>query len=215
MISRPATSTSEPTVYLVAIDGAPSGDHVLEVACGLGAALGGAAELHILHVIGAAPAVGTPMTPGIVSPTDLLEAGRVLLDRTTTYAAAHFQGRIVGHLGAGEPWREIMQMGSNLRADLIVVGTAGHSGIARLALGSVAEMVVRHAGCPVLVVRPKDYHSRDGQGIEPPCPDCVATQRASTRAKLWCERHAAHHPHGRLHYELPPTFGIGSMNFRP
>jgi hypothetical protein len=85
----------------------------------------------------------------------------------------------------------------------------------RLALGSVAEKVVRHAGCPVLVVRPKDYHARSGQEIEPPCPDCVATQKQTARATLWCERHSARHPHGRLHYELPPTFGVGSMNFRP
>lgn len=214
MNSRSRPSPPEPTVYLVAIDGTPSADHVLEVACGLGAALGGAAELHVFHVVGVLPAA-VALTPALVAPTDLLEGGRLLLDRTTTHAAGRFKGRIVGHLGAGEPWREIMQMASNLRADLVVVGTAGRTGAARLALGSVAEQVVRHAGCPVLVVRPKDYHSRDGLGIEPPCPDCVATQRETARAKLWCERHSTHHPHGRLHYELPATFGVGSMNFRP
>jgi hypothetical protein len=81
-----------------------------------------------------------------------------------------------------------------------------------MALGSVAEQVVRHAGCPVLVVRLKDYHARAELGIEPPCGDCIAVQDQTHRAKLWCERHSAHH--GRLHYELP-TFAVGSMNFRP
>ena len=52
MTSRPLPATSEPTVYLVAVDGTPSDTHVLEVACGLGAMLGGAAELHIVHVLG-------------------------------------------------------------------------------------------------------------------------------------------------------------------
>ncbi|MEW6070210.1 MAG: universal stress protein, partial [Candidatus Thermoplasmatota archaeon] len=37
--------------------------------------------------------------------------------------------------------------------DLIVMGTKGRTGIARLVLGSVAENVVHHAKCPVLVVR--------------------------------------------------------------
>lgn len=38
-------------------------------------------------------------------------------------------------------------------AELLVVGTKGRSGLARLALGSVAERVVRNAPCPVLAVR--------------------------------------------------------------
>ena len=215
MTSRTPTANPEPTVYLVAIDATPAADHILEVACGLGAALGGAAELHLLHVVSLAPTSAALLTPASVLPTDLVEAGRLLLDRTTANAAGTFKGRIAGHLGAGEPWREIIQMASNLRADLVIVGTEGRTGLARAALGSVAEKVVRHAGCPVLVVRPKDYHSQDGQGIEPPCVDCVATQRATARAKLWCARHSERHAHGRLHYELPPSFGVGSMNFRP
>ncbi len=39
-------------------------------------------------------------------------------------------------------------------ADLLVVGATGHSGVARLLLGSVAERLAMHAPCPVLVVRP-------------------------------------------------------------
>jgi nucleotide-binding universal stress UspA family protein len=35
--------------------------------------------------------------------------------------------------------------------DLVVMGSHGHTGVARLLLGSVAEKVVRHARCPVLV----------------------------------------------------------------
>ena len=204
-----------PTVYLVGVDSTETAAHALEVACGLGAALGGSAELHILYALNTTPTpVGLGIAP-LVSPTELLEAGRSVLDRACTDAASRFAGRITGHIGAGEPWREITQMASSLGADLVVVGTAGRTGVARLTLGSVAEMVVRHAGCPVLVVRPKEYHAHAEPGIEPPCKDCVKVQNESARAKLWCERHSAHHPHGRLHYELPPTFAVGSMNFRP
>lgn len=210
-----ASTMPAATVYLVAIDGTPCADRAVEVASSLGAALGDQAELHVVHVLPVAPPLSLMGAAPLVSPGDLLVAGRALLDTACTAAGVHFKGKIAGHLAAGEPWREIVQTAATLGADLVVVGTAGRVGIARMALGSVAENVVRHAGCPVLVVRPKDYHVQAEPGIEPPCADCVETQKKTARAKLWCDRHAAHHPQGRLHYELPPTFALGSMNFRP
>lgn len=219
MSSRPTNASSDPAIYLVAVDETSSAAHVLEVACDLGGALGGAAELHVLHVLAALPyAAAIGMVPPVVmpaEPAELTEVGKRILDRMTVDAGARFKGKIVGHLAVGEASHEILQLASSLRADLVIVGTAGRTGLARIALGSVAETVVRLAGCPVLVVRQKDYHAAPVEGIEPPCADCVAVQVQSARAKLWCERHSAHHPQGRLHYELPPTFGLGSMNFRP
>ena len=215
MKSTTNTPAPAPTVYLVAIDGSSSSARVLEVACGLGAALGGAAELHILHVLpSAAPTAMLGMAP-LVKPTDFLDAGRSLLDDASEQAAARFGGRILGHLGCGDACREITRTAANLRADLVVVGTAGKTGLVRLALGSVAEKVVRTAGCPVLVVRPKDFHGEGVPEIEPPCADCVAVQTKTARAQLWCTRHSTHHVHGNLHYEVPPTFAVGSMLLRP
>ncbi len=187
------------------------------MASGVGAALGGAVELHILHVLPVSPpfavmGVGAAQLGG---PTDLQESGRMILDRACAEAATRFRGRIHGHLAAGDAWREITQLASSLGADLVVVGTAGRTGLARLALGSVAEKVVRNAGCPVLVARPKDFHASAAPEIEPPCPDCLAVQDKTARAQLWCERHTGHHAHGRLHYEVPPSFALGSMLVRP
>jgi nucleotide-binding universal stress UspA family protein len=204
-----------PAIYLVAIDTTSASSHVLEIACGLGSALGGAAELHILHVIGVTNPAATMGAATLATPTEALESGRSVLDRACGEAAPRFKGRIAGHLAAGDPWREIIQMASSLRADLVVVGTAGKTGLARMALGSVAESVVRHAGCPVLVVRPKDYHARVVPEIEPPCPDCTAVQNETARAQLWCARHSTHHSHGRLHYEVPQSFAEGTMLLRP
>jgi len=48
---------------------------------------------------------------------------------------------------------EIVQAARQLNSDLIVIGTHGRTGLKRLALGSTAEKVVRHAHCPVLVLR--------------------------------------------------------------
>ena len=215
MIPEPLTAPPVPAVYLVAIDGTKASDHVLEVACGLGAALGGAAELHVLHVIGLLPFHAPLMAPALALPPDLAGTGRLILDHSTAHAATRFRGRIVGHLGSGEASGQILQMAADLRADLVVVGTAGRTGVARLALGSVAEQVVRRAGATVMVVRPKDYHEHVDPSIEPPCVDCVVVQKQTARARLWCDRHSAHHPPGRLHYETPPSFALGSMNFRP
>jgi nucleotide-binding universal stress UspA family protein len=54
----------------------------------------------------------------------------------------------------GDPGDSIAAAAEAERADLIVVGTRGRSGAGRMLLGSVSDHVVRHAACPVLVVRP-------------------------------------------------------------
>jgi nucleotide-binding universal stress UspA family protein len=53
----------------------------------------------------------------------------------------------------GEIAWEILRMAKELKCDLIVMGTHGRSGLGRLLMGSVAELVVRKAGCPVLTVK--------------------------------------------------------------
>lgn len=212
MAMQSATSS---TVYLVAIDGSVPSTKVVDVAAGLAAALGGSAELHLVHVLPVTSPTALIGVGPIMNPTDLLEAGRTVLDAACADAQTRFAGRIRGHLCAGEPAREITMLAAELRADLVVVGTAGRTGLARLALGSVAEKVVRTAGCPVLVVRPKDFHAEGQPEIEPPCPECVKVQNETARAKLWCAQHSTPHAHGRLHYELPPTFAMGSMLVRP
>jgi nucleotide-binding universal stress UspA family protein len=53
----------------------------------------------------------------------------------------------------GSPAAAIVECAQELKAELVVVGTHGRSGLARLALGSVAEKVIRTATCPVLAVR--------------------------------------------------------------
>jgi len=56
-------------------------------------------------------------------------------------------------LRRGDPRRIIAAEIGERRSDLVVVGTAGHSKLGRLLLGSVAESVMRSAPCDVLVVR--------------------------------------------------------------
>ena len=53
----------------------------------------------------------------------------------------------------GDPVWEICQAATREHADLIVMGSHGRTGLSHVLLGSVAERVVRHAPCPVLVAR--------------------------------------------------------------
>ena len=55
----------------------------------------------------------------------------------------------------GIPADEIVSVAEEEDADLIVIGSFGRSALEKLLLGSVAEKVIRHAPCPVLVVRNK------------------------------------------------------------
>ena len=58
-------------------------------------------------------------------------------------------------VNVGQPAREILDCAATLPADLIVMGTHGHSGFEHLLLGSVTEKVLRKATCPVLTVPPR------------------------------------------------------------
>jgi nucleotide-binding universal stress UspA family protein len=56
-------------------------------------------------------------------------------------------------LTMGDPAGEIVRLAADEDAEMIVLGTHGRSGLARVLMGSVAESVVRRALCPVLVYR--------------------------------------------------------------
>lgn len=73
----------------------------------------------------------------------------------TSKANAERQGapRVKAVLLQGVPATEITGFASNEHCDLIVVGTHGRTGISHALMGSVAEKVVRGAGCPVLTIR--------------------------------------------------------------
>lgn len=57
------------------------------------------------------------------------------------------------HVLAGHPVRDIVELAADLKVDLLVIGSAGHSEIYERMLGSRADRLVHLAGCPVLVVR--------------------------------------------------------------
>jgi nucleotide-binding universal stress UspA family protein len=60
---------------------------------------------------------------------------------------------VITHLRKGRPVDAVVEEADRLESDLIVLGTHGHTGFARVALGSVAERTLRHAKCSVLTTR--------------------------------------------------------------
>ena len=65
------------------------------------------------------------------------------------------------HVRTGRAYWEISELASKVGAQLIVIATHGRTGLRRLMLGSTAERVVRHAPCPVLVVREREREFLD------------------------------------------------------
>ena len=57
----------------------------------------------------------------------------------------------------GRAYDEITRAAKSLKVDLIVMSTHGYTGLKHVLMGSTTERVVRHASCPVLVVRPTEH----------------------------------------------------------
>lgn len=70
-----------------------------------------------------------------------------------------FSGYSTVEVASGDPAEAIVQVARDHGIDLIVMSTHGRTGLAHVALGSVAEKVVRHAPCPVLVTRGQPVQS--------------------------------------------------------
>jgi nucleotide-binding universal stress UspA family protein len=113
-------------------------------------------ELHVLHVGAGHPLYETSGVSGIteeVLDAQRREAQRVLDEQVRMVEGA---GAPVeeSHLNIDErPDRTIVHLSEDIGAGLIVMGSRGRGGIRRALMGSVSDAVVRHAHCPVLVVR--------------------------------------------------------------
>jgi nucleotide-binding universal stress UspA family protein len=202
--------TAKPYLIVVGIDYSPAGDRALDRAFELATEKRNA-EVHIVHVLQSLTAI-TPLegTVGAIAPdAAVLNAASEQLRAYADQRLRRFRERAAGagasgtlflravsHLRLDAAAHEIAQLAADLEADLVVVGTHGRRGAARLLLGSVAESVVRLAPCPVLVEREKTTEENVPR-IEPACPLCVEARRTSGGSELWCAQHRERH--GRRH----------------
>jgi nucleotide-binding universal stress UspA family protein len=145
---------------LVAVDGSPTSNRGFKVAVALAKSLG--AKLVVLHVIDER-AVGIGLSAsGYVAPAyvedviaALRDAGRKVLAKAQREAKTQGQAidaHLVESLGDGVA-QTILRQARKIKPDLIVLGTHGRRGLARVVVGSDAETVLREATVPVLLVR--------------------------------------------------------------
>ena len=139
-------------------------------------------ELHLVHVFHTEPSA---------------ERSRELVDHRRLYVnekvaiATSLRGITIGiHLRAGKPVREIVQLATEVHADIIVVGSHKGPHLKQWIVGSTAEKLIAGAPCPVFVASPTPpVPEKHEPMIEPPCPQCVQARKASGGATWWCERH--------------------------
>jgi nucleotide-binding universal stress UspA family protein len=124
-------------------------------------------------------------------------------------AARKVSRTVVSHVRLDSPSLGIAQFASELNADLIIVGTHGRAGLARMLMGSVAEMTVRYARCPVLVI--PSAEPLPEVKIEPACAECLRARAESGGRDLWCEQHRERH--GRRHTYHQADHGGEETNF--
>ena len=84
---------------------------------------------------------------------NLEQEARKVLDAEVERVKAVGARVVEAHLSMGSPDAEIIKLAEEIGAGLIVMGSRGLGGIRRALIGSVSDSVVRHAHCPVLVVR--------------------------------------------------------------
>lgn len=144
-----------PTRILLATDGSEEATLAARTAIDIADKTG--SELHITLVGLSVSYVGMgPLEiadiPGPAQ-EELNQEAQRLLNAQARWVEANGGTVAEAHLRIGKPDEEIVSQAEELGAGLIVIGSRGVGGIRRALMGSVSDSVVRHAHCPVLVVR--------------------------------------------------------------
>ena len=157
--------TKFPTKILLATDGSPEADRAARAAVELSEKTG--SELYMAH---AAPMPGIHAMPelaayvpeaafGELKGIAEREGQKVLEEQVQKVEGAG--GRVAGsYLRIGRSDEMIVGLAEEMGAGLIVMGSRGYGSLRRVLMGSVSDSVVRHAHCPVLVVRPRGWQER-------------------------------------------------------
>jgi nucleotide-binding universal stress UspA family protein len=144
-----------PTKILLATDGSEEARQAAQAAAELSKDTG--SELHVTYVL-PAPAhlrghhlYSREVMRSITERAE--EEGRSFLEDQAEQLRSSGGKVAETHLRAGEPDKEIVKLSEELGAGTIVIGSRGLGALKRALMGGVSESVVRHAHCPVFVVR--------------------------------------------------------------
>ena len=117
------------------------------------------AALHVLHVIENPMLWAGPEAASVdfmAVQRDMEAGARAALDKVVT-AEDRTQLKAVTAVRTGPPALEIAGYARDTAADIIIMGTHGRGFVGHVFMGSVAERVVRIAGCPVMTVRHPEH----------------------------------------------------------
>jgi nucleotide-binding universal stress UspA family protein len=138
-----------------ALDLTEASAHTMNVALALGAEC--EATITLLHILEGFSLPWGPHFP--VALPDLAPLHREVREqalaalRKAVPDDAALRGAVDFRVESGSPWREIVRIAALTKADLVVVGAHARGRGGNSFLGSTSSQVVRHAGCPVLVLR--------------------------------------------------------------
>lgn len=139
---------SDSFVIVVGVDGSPSSLAALDWAVTEARLRHGEIRLVAAWYY---PPLASEVSDGVIDDTFKDDAERALAEAQRIVAD---QGvPVTGSVSENSPATALLDAAKD--ANLVIVGSRGHGGLASLLLGSVSSQVVHHAHCPVLVVRPK------------------------------------------------------------
>ncbi|MGA3172727.1 MAG: universal stress protein [Chthoniobacteraceae bacterium] len=151
---------SLPTKILLPIDFSPSSQAALEMATDLAQHFH--AELHLLNVI---PLFPTTSFPDLLSESNFLQEARTFAEGHLAKCEATLSAKGMKSTSSIEVGNDvagnIMEVVEREQIDMVVISTHGISGWRPLVFGSIAEQVVRHVQCPLLLLRSASAEAGD------------------------------------------------------
>jgi universal stress protein A len=149
--ARAGAAPPVPKRILVPLDFSEFSDRALQYAARLAREF--KAELFLLHVVEAFP---IDYILGIKAAEEAnrrqLEQGESRLRKVSDRLTAENSITASASVSFGKPFQQIVEFARMHEIDLIIIATHGYTGLKHIQLGSTAEMVVRNATCPVLVL---------------------------------------------------------------
>ena len=147
-----------PTKILLATDGSSEASLALTTAADMANSTD--SELHVAYVFPTAVQRPFP-NPILARPADereheldeAMQQAQHFLDQQVDKVKQEGVSVAEAHLVRGRPDREVVHLSEEIGAGLIIMGSRGLGGVRRALMGSVSDSVVRHAHCPVMIVR--------------------------------------------------------------
>jgi nucleotide-binding universal stress UspA family protein len=151
-----------PSTILLATDGSEEARLAATTAADVAERTG--SELHVVHVGEVRPVYHPERHGYLARYEELQEQAQRLLKEQVEQVKAAGSEVAEAHLRMGRADEEIVVLGQEIGAGLIITGSRGLGGIRRALMGSIPDSVVRHAHCPVMVVRPDKEHTVEREG---------------------------------------------------